>query len=229
MNEKTVVRLLRKNYPTIFDELTQRPELVDMKQVERMFRLFCQVKEVPADHVIKNRQQSRLLFITVVVKAYDPLFFVDHDKTLIRGLRERLANVLKCHETQISHTLATVRTYLKVYKSFRSDVVYIYNGLMKAITDELIMQRRVVDITKLKPSCKGNITEDKIALICRNIATNSNYLKYHPIICKLENESLVIVRRKSVYIAALRLNLDKVPIAILPNNFNTIIDDEQDE
>jgi hypothetical protein len=136
MSESTLKRLLRKNYPTIYDELTQKPEIEDLSLTDKLLELFCQVKQIARDDVIKNRQQSRMLFITIAVKAYDPLFFVDGDKTLVRGLREKLANTLYCHETQISHTLSTVRTYLKVYKWFRNDVAYIYGKTVNVLNDE---------------------------------------------------------------------------------------------
>lgn len=136
MSESTLRRLLRTNYPTIYDELTQRPELLDQQQVDSLFTLFCQAKQLSRDDVYKNRNQSRMLFITVAVKAYDPLFFVDGQKTLIRGLREKLSRTLYCHETQISHTLSTVRTYLKVYKGFREEVFYIYGKTVNVLKDE---------------------------------------------------------------------------------------------
>lgn len=136
MSESTLRRLLRTNYPTIYDELTQKPELVDQQRVDTLFALFCQAKQLSRDDVYKNRHQSRMLFITVAVKAYDPLFFVDSQKTLTRGLREKLAKTLYCHETQISHTLSTVRTYLKVYKGFREEVSYIYGKTVNVLKNE---------------------------------------------------------------------------------------------
>ncbi len=136
MSESTLRRLLRTNYPAIYDELTQKPELVDQQRVDSLFTLFCQAKQLGRDDVFKNRHQSRMLFITVAVKAYDPLFFVDSQKTLIRGLREKLGKTLYCHETQISHTLSTVRTYLKVYKGFREEVSYIYGKTVNVLKNE---------------------------------------------------------------------------------------------
>ncbi|MDX9847453.1 MAG: hypothetical protein RBT74_10775 [Tenuifilaceae bacterium] len=136
MSERSVLRLLKKNYPAIYDELSQKPVLDDLERVGDLVRLFLQVKSIPLEDLVKNRDQSRMQFITVVVKAYDPVFFIDQDKTLVRGLREKLASVLYCHETQISHTLSTVRTYLRVYKHFREEVGYIYGKTVNVLKDE---------------------------------------------------------------------------------------------
>lgn len=136
MCERSVLRLLRTKYPSIYNELTQRPALSDLRQVDRLLRLFCKVKGLEITDVVKNAGQSRMLFITVAVKVFDPIFFVDNNKTLMRGLREKLASCLLCHETQISHTLSTVRTYLRVYRLFREEVTYLYGEITKRIADE---------------------------------------------------------------------------------------------
>lgn len=136
MSERSVLRLLKKNYPAIYDELSQKPVLTYQEQIGALVKLFIQVKNISFEDLIKNRDQARMLFITIVVKAYDPVFFIDQDKTLMRGLREKLASVLFCHETQISHTLSTVRTYLRVYKDFREQVGYIYGKTVNVLKDE---------------------------------------------------------------------------------------------
>lgn len=136
MSERSVLRLLKKNYPAIYDELSQKPVLTDQEQIDSLVGLFLGAKSITLEDLIKNRDQTRMLFITIVVKAFDPVFFIDQDKSLQRGLREKLASVLCCHETQISHTLSTVRTYLRVYKNFREEVGYIYGKTVNPLKDE---------------------------------------------------------------------------------------------
>ena len=137
MCERSVLRLLRKTYPSIYEELTRRPSLLDLDRIDDLLDEFCRVKGFERSDVYKNREQSRMVFITIAVKAYDPMFFVDQDKALMRqGLREKLSETLYCHKTQISHTLSTVRTYLRVYKSFREEVDYIYSKTVNQIIDE---------------------------------------------------------------------------------------------
>jgi hypothetical protein len=136
MSERSVLRLLKKNYPAIYDELSQKPVLTELNLVDQLVSLFLRVKGITLEDLVKNRDQSRMLCITVVVKAFDPVFFIDQDKNLMRGLREKLSSVLLCHETQISHTLSTVRTYIKVYKHFREEVTYIYGKTVNVLKDE---------------------------------------------------------------------------------------------
>lgn len=136
MSDRSVLRLLQQKYPLIYDELTQQPAMTDIGLVGDLLHLFCQVKKTTISEVVKNKDQSRMLFITIAVKAFDPMFFVDTRKNLTRGLREKLSYALMCHETQISHTLSTVRTYLKVYKDFREEVAYIYGKTVNVLKDE---------------------------------------------------------------------------------------------
>lgn len=131
---KTVCRLLSKKYPSIFEELAQKPILNDLSMVEPLLGRFCLLKGLTKDQVIKNVGQSRMLFIALATKIFDPLFFVDTEKTLLRGLRNNLASLLYVHETQISHTLTTVRTYLRSYPSFKKDVDYLYATIVKEYT-----------------------------------------------------------------------------------------------
>lgn len=134
MSIRSALRLLQKNYPTIYNELNQKPSLTNLDNINQLLNLFCNLKGLTFEEVIKNRDQSRILFITIIVKCYDPIFFIDEEKVLKRHLREELSNVLFCHETQISHILSTARTYLKVYKQFREEVDWICEKLINEVT-----------------------------------------------------------------------------------------------
>lgn len=128
-----MMRLLRKNYPIIFDELTQQPALTDLQRIGDLLTKFCEVKGINCADVIKNKDQSRMIFIAVVAKAYDPMFFVDEDKFIMYKLPVTLSEKLLVSRSQISHILSTVRTYLKVYKPFREEVSQIYALIIHSV------------------------------------------------------------------------------------------------
>lgn len=136
MRDRTVMRLLKKTYPTIYDDLTQKAALTDLCQIETLLDKFCAAKNIQRSDVYKNRDQSRMLFITIITKAYDPMFFIDEDKQLMKELRRTLAAALFCHDTQISHILSTVKTYLKVYRWFREDTAKFYAIIINNTTNE---------------------------------------------------------------------------------------------
>ena len=128
---KTVYRLLRKKYPSIFEELAQQPILFDQSMVEPLLGRFLVVKGITAKEFTSNKSNCRLLFIAVATKIFDPLLFVDEEKKMLGGLRDRLAEVANTDGSQISHNLKTVRTYLRAYPSFRKEVDYIYATIVK--------------------------------------------------------------------------------------------------
>lgn len=128
---KTVCRLLSKKYPSIFEELAQRPILNDLSMVEPLLGRFCLSKGLSVEEFISNKGNCRMQFLAVATKVFDPLFFVDEDKKLLGGLRERLADVAHTQGSQISYNLKTVRTYLRSYPAFKKDVDYLYATLVK--------------------------------------------------------------------------------------------------
>lgn len=128
---KTVFRLLQKKYPSIFEELAQQPILNDLSMVEPLRGRFCLLKGLTVDEFTRNKANCRLLFLAVATRIFDPMFFVDEDKSLVVGLRDRLAAMSNTQGSQISHNLKTVRTYLRAYPSFRKEVDYLYATIVK--------------------------------------------------------------------------------------------------
>lgn len=128
---KTVYRLLRKKYPSIFDELAQQPILFDQDMIEPLLGRFCLLKGLTNQEFIANKANCRLLFLAVATRVFDPMFFVDEDKSLVVGLRDRLAAMSNTQGSQISHNLKTVRTYIRAYPSFRKEVDYLYATIVK--------------------------------------------------------------------------------------------------
>lgn len=131
MSERSVLRLLKKNYPAIYDELSQKPVLMDQRDIIVLFNKFLNLKGITLDEVVKNRGNSRMVFIAVIIRAFDPQFLVDEDKPMGKGLRKNLSKLFRCQGPLISYISASVRTYLQVYRPFKEEVAYIYKKIVR--------------------------------------------------------------------------------------------------
>jgi hypothetical protein len=140
MSERSVLRLLKKNYPAIYDELSQKPMLSDQQNISILFSRFIEMKGLTLDDTLKNKGNSRMVFIAVVIKAFDPQFIVDEDKPLGKGLRKNLSELFRCQGPLISYISASVRTYLQVYKPFKEEVAYIYEKIVQDYESESNVQ-----------------------------------------------------------------------------------------
>lgn len=128
---KSFYRLCKREYPSIVQELTPKPVLNNFKSIPDLLNRYCELSGSTIDDVRKNRNNERLVFIAVVVKAFDPISIDDIENLLPRGLRIVLSDVLHCHTTQISNSIQTVRTFMKIYADFRDRVSYFYSEIIK--------------------------------------------------------------------------------------------------
>lgn len=130
INYKSVYRILQNRYPSIAGEITQDPVETDLREIKNLLKLYTELKGYSLSDVYKNREQSRMVFVALIIRIYDPLFYVDEEKRLKHGLRPELTRQLRCHETWISHLLQTVRTYMRAYPAFRKEVDYLYSRVI---------------------------------------------------------------------------------------------------
>lgn len=61
------------------------------------------------------------------------------------------------------------------------------------------------------------ITEEAMANLCQSIQEDPIYFETRPIICSDRTGSPVIIAGEKRYLAAIRLGLEKVPVAIIPS------------
>ena len=161
VNYKLIYQKLVEKYPEIAQELTRSDPTLDGFEMLKVFTLFCRIKGVyqlslPVDN---DRSNLRALFVAVFVKIYDPDFFLWQKRHLRRGLRVKMASLLNCHETQISHILASVRTYMKAYKNFRLEVIYIYSEIVKHLDNEHQIRRKELSTSRREEqSCYQKIS-----------------------------------------------------------------------
>lgn len=138
INYKRIFQKLSERYPQIAIELTSEEPKMDGMEMLKVFTIFCRIKCIHHLNLPPDSDKSNLqaLFVTIFVQIYDPDYFRGNKKALRRGLRRKMAALLNCHETQISHILSSVKTYLKAYKSFREEAGYIYSQIKEVLSNE---------------------------------------------------------------------------------------------
>jgi hypothetical protein len=130
INYKQAYQTLKRKYPSIANELAPKPQLTDQSLIPEIFGKFCQTGNFSADDIKRNKDDLMLLFIAVVVSAYDPAFFVSDVKPIQYKLRAQIAELMDCHKTWISHLLKSVRVYMRIRKAFRMEVDYFYTQVI---------------------------------------------------------------------------------------------------
>ena len=132
VNYKSVFRVLKSKYPTIAKELMPEPQLNDYSQITQIFKKFARQVKYSEKDIRKNKDESLLLFVAVIIQAYDPACFVDQNKKLKNGLRAAITQNLECDKTWISHLLRIVRSYMRIHKTFAGQVTYLYDKVIGA-------------------------------------------------------------------------------------------------
>lgn len=72
-------------------------------------------------------------------------------------------------------------------------------------------------LSELKLTDYKQLSEIEIANTCQRIAKDQDYLKKFPIVCSTRNGKLSVIQNIETYMAANRLMLDDVPVAIAKN------------
>lgn len=78
-----------------------------------------------------------------------------------------------------------------------------------------ITYRKLDEITPY-PNNPRVITEEAMANLCQSIQEDLLYFETRPIICSDRTGNLVIIAGEKRYLAANRLGLEKVPVAVIP-------------
>lgn len=136
VNYKSVFQILKDRYPSIAAELAPEPEIKDFGQIPGILCRFQNVTGYTKPDIRRNLDESMLLFVSIIIKAYDPGCFVDQKKKMTNGLRAELTKVFGCDKTWISHLLKIVRTQMRIHRAFRDEVNYLYSELISSGADE---------------------------------------------------------------------------------------------
>jgi len=135
VNYKLVYLKLKERYPEIAKELVpDQPPMHALEMLEA-FTIFCKVKGIRSLSIPEGRTEMRDLFLAVLIKLYDPEYLL-HKKKLRKGLRPKMASLLRSQESIISYNLTNVKNYLMIYKDFREEVDNIYCRIKSNLNEE---------------------------------------------------------------------------------------------
>ena len=98
------------------------PLMQDLSQVGNIYDKFMSY------HVGRNSTMVRKQFIFVILYLYSPSAL--GGSKMRRGLREKIAKVLGCTCSNVSHDYKNISFYYVTYRSFRNDVNEILNKLL---------------------------------------------------------------------------------------------------
>lgn len=95
-----------------------KPYVTDVNSVGNIYDMFVAIK----GKRIKKRSTTmdRKMFIFIILYFYSPSSLAGFK--MRRGLREKIAEVLDCTCSNISHDYKDVGFYYMTYKKFRNDV-----------------------------------------------------------------------------------------------------------
>ncbi len=127
-NYEILGRKVKMLYPEIAEKLISKPVLSDIEKIPDIF-CTCHFNQ-NTDH------KTKLFFIAVILKLYDPDVLAGYKRNLSKGIRGRIAVLFGSSETAISNNIKTVRDYYSVLRWFYSDVNYIYQEISKVYSED---------------------------------------------------------------------------------------------
>lgn len=121
------VRWIRETKAILSKEelVLSEPMITDLSMVGNIYDLFKNF------HLGKRSQMVRKQFIFVVLFLFSPSAL--GGSKMRRGLREKIAEVLNCTCSNISHDYKNVSFYYVTYKNFRKDVNDVISEIVEKI------------------------------------------------------------------------------------------------
>jgi len=129
MDYKTFYNRVQKTYPFVTDHLAPDPFLREMTQLPDLLDRFVAITGYSREDIIKNRNDSRILFVAVIIKLSDPLFFNFDERARYRLILS-LSRILRCDKGQILYNLRKSKNFWKVYPDFRDKVGHLYDQII---------------------------------------------------------------------------------------------------
>ena len=129
MDYKTFYNRVHQTYPFVVKDLAPDAYLREMKQLPDILERFIAISEFSREDIILNRNDSRIVFVAVIIKLSDPLFF-NYDERARYRLILSLSRLLRCDKGQILYNLRKSKNFWKVYPEFRSQVEDLYRKII---------------------------------------------------------------------------------------------------
>lgn len=131
----TNLESIQRRMATLEEEkrMLTEPIVYDDSRLEEVYAIY--ENELTKHPNIKpNSIESRRIFTFIAVRLYCPAVFAKGN--LKYGFRTRLANVLNCENSLISHDLKDLTFVYKKYKAFRKQVDLIYDSMVEQVTEK---------------------------------------------------------------------------------------------
>ena len=127
-NYRRVYHRLKRRFPAIEHMVNPPGQLRSLAEIPELYNHYLQITGITEDELRHNENNYRLIFIAVITRMEDPLFFSD-SVAVRRGLRSELSKILGCDQTVISHALQRVKNYIGIYPEFAFQVDYFYGKM----------------------------------------------------------------------------------------------------
>ena len=124
---KKFYRNCKSKYPFVVNELAPVSMKAEISILE-LHQNFLEITRFTHDELSRNFEDSRLLFIAVVIKMHDPWYF-NFKQIAPYRLRKELSSLLGCSVWQISHTFKKVQNFIQVYPDFRIKIDHLYQQM----------------------------------------------------------------------------------------------------
>lgn len=129
MDYKTFYNRVEKTYPFVTKHLAPKSHLNDMSLLPDLLDRFIAKSGHSREDVMRNRNDSRILFVAVIIKLSDPLFYNFDERARYRLILS-LSRLLRCDKGQILYNLRKSKNFWKVYPDFREKVGHLYDQII---------------------------------------------------------------------------------------------------
>lgn len=109
------------------------PVIRDYSRMDELYAVFTD--EISKRTNIKTTSiDGRRIFIFIIIRLCCPAVFAG--SKLKRGIRDRMAGVLNCDASTISHDFRNLTFHYKRYKGFRHTVDMVYDAMMETLMEK---------------------------------------------------------------------------------------------
>jgi hypothetical protein len=142
VNYHLIGRAFSKEDPIFFGLLNKKVKecqdnsITDTSLIHTYFYFFCRIKELDPEDVRHEVRRSglelisiRRLFMAVIIKQFDKLYFEGYAGRMADKLRKSLSDCMNCHEIWVSNVAPSVKVELKQRKGYNSEVDSLIEGI----------------------------------------------------------------------------------------------------
>jgi hypothetical protein len=116
----------------------------DTNLIKSYFHYFCQNQGLQPEDIRQETRRTvphliaiRRLFIAVIIKQFDKLYFEDYAGRMADKLRKSISDCLNCNEVWVSNVAPSVKVELKRRKDYNSEVESIIEAIEPQIGDAI--------------------------------------------------------------------------------------------